>query len=70
MKSEPRPGRFTGDVDATIHVPRGHDHVAHAIRNIGAIAAFYETDDPPIDALEAIIAIAKRGLAPKLPRAS
>lgn len=70
MKSERKLGRFTGDVDATIHIPRAHDHAAHAIRNIGAIAAFYEAGDPPIDALEAIISIAKRGLAPRLPRAS
>lgn len=39
-----------------------HDHAAHALRSITVIASFYECDDNPRDALEAILTIASRGL--------
>ena len=50
--------------DLTTHVaePQSHDHAAHALRSITVIASFYECDDNPRDALEAILSIASRGL--------
>lgn len=42
----------------------GHDHAAHALRNILTIASFYEGDDDPRDALAAINSIVQRGLSP------
>lgn len=50
--------------DLTSHVaePQTHDHAAHALRSITVIASFYECDDNPRDALEAILTIANRGL--------
>lgn len=42
----------------------GHDHAAHALRNILTIASFYEGEDDPRDALAAINSIAQRGLSP------
>ena len=42
----------------------GHDHAAHALRNILTIASFYESEDDAHDALVAINSIVQRGLSP------
>lgn len=70
MKIEARSEGFTLPIDATIHVAPDHDHGTHALRNIGAIASFYEAEDDARDALEAIISIAQRGLSTEIPKAS
>jgi hypothetical protein len=41
----------------------GHDHAAHALRNILTIASFYEGEDDARDALVAINSIVQRGLS-------